>query len=317
MAPKYSRLVKGSPTGSSPDFSGRSGRRRLAGSVRAQRLVANDPDIARAIVRIGEIVHLEDRQVLIHQQDPSNEIFLILHGAIAIEVNRRRVAVRNAGAHVGELALVDPLAVRSATLVALVPTVVFRIPEHKFSRVAARYPDLWRRIAVEIANRLRERNRFLLPPHSQPMLFIGSSAEGRSVVDAMRRVMRRWQLIPRPWTDGVFEASVTTIESLIEVSNEADFAALVLTADDARVARGKKGRVPRDNIVFELGLFMGSLGRERVFILKPMDVDIQIPSDLLGVTWLEYRKDGPGSMEENLRPTCRRIRDRIKKLGAK
>ena len=317
MAPKRARLAKGSPADSSPDFSGVSGRRRLTGAVRAQSLVANDPDIARALVRIGELVHLEDRQVLIHQQDPNNDIFLILHGAIAIEVNGRRIAVRNAGAHVGELALVDPLAVRSATLVALVPTVVFRIPEHKFSRVAARYPDLWRRIAVEIANRLRERNRFLSPPHSQPMLFIGSSTEGRSVVDAMRTVMGRWRLVPRPWTDGVFEASGTTIESLIEVSNEADFAALVLTADDARVARGKKGRVPRDNIVFELGLFMGSLGRERVFILKPMNMDIQIPSDLLGVTWLEYRKAGPGRMEEKLRPTCQRIRERIKKLGAK
>ena len=154
--------------------------------------MANDPGIARALVRIGEFVHLDDRQVLIHRQDPNNDIFLILHGAIATEVNGRQIAVRDAGAHVGELALVDPLAVRSVTLVALAPTVVFRIPEHKFSKVAARYPDLWRRIAVEIANRLRERNRFLIPPHSQPMLFIGSSAEGRTVVDAMRAVMRRW-----------------------------------------------------------------------------------------------------------------------------
>ena len=95
-------------------------------AVRAQSLVANDPNIARALVRNGELVHLDDRQVLVHQQDPNNEIFLILHGAIAIEVNGRRLAVRGAGAHVGELALVDPLAVRSATLVALGPTVLFR-----------------------------------------------------------------------------------------------------------------------------------------------------------------------------------------------
>ena len=149
------------------------------------------------------------------------------------------------------------------------------------------------------------------------MLFIGSSAEGRTVVNAMREVMRRWQLVPRPWTDGVFDASRTTIESLIRLSSEADFAALILTADDARVARGEKGRVPRDNVVFELGLFMGALGRERVFILKPMNLDIQIPSDLLGVTWLEYRKGGRGTMVEKLRPTCQRVRDRIKELGAK
>ena len=317
MAPTRPQPAKGSPADSSPDFSGTSGRRRLTGAVRAQSLVAHDPEIARSLVKIGELVHLDDQDELVRQQDPNNDIFLILRGAIKIEVNGRLIATRNAGTHVGELALVDPLQVRSATLVAEGPTVVFRIPEHKFSRVATRHPDLWRRIAVEIAKRLRERNRFLSPPHSQPMLFIGSSAEGRSVVDAMSKVMRRWQLVLRPWTDGVFEASGTTIESLIIVSNEADFAALVLTADDARIARGKKGRVPRDNIVFELGLFMGSLGRERVFILKPMNVDIQIPSDLLGVTWLKYRGDGPGTMEEKLRPTCQHIQNRIKKLGAK
>ena len=317
MVPKRRRPAKGSPADPSPQFSGATGRRRMTEAVRAQSLVAYDPVIARALVRNGELVHLDDRQVLVRQQDPNNDIFLILHGTIAIDVNGRRIAVRDAGAHVGELALVDPLAVRSATLVALGPTVLFRIPEPKFSRVAASHSDLWRRLAVEIANRLRERNRFLLPPHSQPMLFIGSSAEGRTVVDAMGAVMRRWKLVPRPWTDGVFEASRTAIESLVGLSSDADFAALVLTADDARVARGKKGRVPRDNVVFELGLFMGALGRERVFILKPMNVDIQIPSDLLGVTWLEYRKDGRGTMVEKLRPTCQRLRDRIIQLGAK
>ena len=62
---------------------------------------------------------------------------------------------------------------------------------------------------------------------------------------------------------------------------------------------------------------MEALGRERVFILKPMNVDIRIPSDLLGVTWLEYRRGGPGTMAEKLRPTCQRIRDRITELEAK
>ena len=317
MPRKLAGLPKGSPADLSPQFSGTDGRRRLAATVRAQTLVAYDANIARDLVRIGEVVHLENRQVLIHQQDPNNDIFLILHGTIAIEVNGRRIAKRDAGAHVGELALVDPLAVRSATLVALTQTVVLRIPEHKFSRVATRYPDLWRRIAVEIAHRLRQRDRFLTPPHSQPMLFIGSSSEGRPVVDAMRAVMRRWRLVSRPWTDGVFEASSTSIESLVKLSKETDFAALVLTADDARVTRNREGHVPRDNVVFELGLFMGALGRERVFILKPANVDIQIPSDLLGVTWIEYCWGGSGTRIDKLRPTCRRIREHIKQLGPK
>ena len=76
-------------------------------------------------------------------------------------------------------------------------------------------------------------------------------------------------------------------------------------------------RVPRDNVIFELGLLMGALGRERVFILKPRNVDIRIPSDLLGVTWLDYKRGGPGTMTEKLRPTCKHILARIKVLGPK
>ena len=53
-------------------------------------------------------------------------------------------------------------------------------------------------------------------------------------------------------------------------------------------SRKKKQAAPRDNVIFELGLFMGALGRERTFIVKPRHVDIKIPSDLLGVTFIEY-----------------------------
>ena len=309
--------AKGSPAGAPPRFSGVGGKRRLIESIRRQTLVANEVKIANALASNGELAELQEGDLLSRQGDPENDISLILHGMVSIRVNEREIAVRRAGTHVGELALVDQLAVRSATVMAATPTVLLTIPEHKFSRIASRFPELWRRIAVEIANRLRERHRFVPTPNVDPVLFIGSSSEGRKVVDAIYAVTHRWKLVPRPWTDGVFEASTTTIESLISLSHDADFAALVLTADDAALTRGKKKRVPRDNVIFELGLLMGALGRERVFILKPRNVDIRIPSDLLGVTWLDYRHGGSGTMTEKLRPTCKRILARIKVLGPK
>ena len=45
---------------------------------------------------------------------------------------------------------------------------------------------------------------------------------------------------------------------------------------------------PRDNVVFELGLFMGRLGRRRTILMKPKNTVIKLPSDLVGVTTIDY-----------------------------
>lgn len=101
----------------------------------------------------------------------------------------------------------------------------------------------------------------------------------------------------------------------MKTTSDADFAALVLTADDQTTSRGKKKASPRDNVIFELGLLMGALGRERVFILKPRNVDVRIPSDLLGVTWIEYARAGRLSLRERLKGPCRKIVDDIRRVG--
>jgi CRP/FNR family transcriptional regulator, cyclic AMP receptor protein len=83
------------------------------------------------------------------------------------------------------------------------------------------------------------------------------------------------------------------------------------------VSRGKKKSSPRDNVIFELGLLMGALGRDRVFILKPKGVDVRIPTDLLGVNWLEYRQGGPGTLRNKLGGPCASILRRIGGTGPK
>jgi predicted nucleotide-binding protein len=305
----------GSPQ-ASPRFSGKAGRHNLLEALRSQVLVSNEVDVAKALANAGQLAQFAKGGTLISQGDQDNDIIFILHGEVSIRVNGREVAIRTAGSHIGEMALVDSLAKRSATALAVEPTTVLRVPEYRFTRIARKYPDLWRRIAVEIAKRLRERSKFLPVPHAEPVLFIGSSTEGVAVVDALHDIAKGWKVVPKPWTDGVFEASSTTIESLMAITKEADFAVLVLTADDVTNSRGKKRPSPRDNVIFELGLLMGALGRERVFILRPTNIDIRIPTDLLGVTWLEYRRQGPGSLRSKLRKASRSIINRIATLGS-
>lgn len=296
-------------------FVGRAGKRRLVETLKAQPLIAREEALARSVSRVGALAEYAPGGVLMQQGAPDNDLFLILSGTVSIRINNREVATRTAGAHVGEMALVDPLAKRSATAVAIEPTVVLRIDEHAFTKLATASPDLWRRVAGEIAQRLRERSPSVRQRNDEPVVFIGSSMEGLAVAEEVDRCLKRRRAVRKLWTDGVFQASQTAIESLVTAAAQTDFAVLVLTADDIVVSRRKKRPSPRDNVIFELGLFIGALGRERVVVVKPQGVDIRIPTDLLGVTWLEYARGGNRPIRDRLRTASTAITKRIFTLG--
>ncbi|MDP2859196.1 MAG: nucleotide-binding protein [Bacillota bacterium] len=278
-------------------------------------MVGRDIELAKLIVDAGKLERLAPGEILIRQGADDNHLLLILSGEVAIQINGREVARRLAGRHVGEMALVDSIARRSATVVALEKTVVLRLTEPKFTAIAKRHPDLWRRIAGDIATRLRDRSAGICPPNSKPLVFVGSSAEALSVASELHRQLQRRRLVSCLWTDGVFRASKTAIESLVELAGSADFACLVLSPDDITTSRGRTQYSARDNVTFELGLFIGALGRERVFILKPKNLDVRIPTDLLGVTWLEYNRGGALKMAERLKAAHQLIWNRVRTLG--
>ena len=97
---------------------------------------------------------------IIEQGALDSDLFLILKGAVSIAIDGRIVARRKAGEHVGEMAVVDPHTPRSASVTAIANSVVARIAEPDFSALADRYPLLWRRIALELASRLRAESGF-------------------------------------------------------------------------------------------------------------------------------------------------------------
>lgn len=148
-----------------------------------------------------------------------------------------------------------------------------------------------------------------------PSLFVGSSSEGLRVARALQEELDQ-VCEPLLWSQGAFEATGTTIGSLLEVAQTSDFAALVITPDDSAVVRGSAVSIARDNVVFELGLFLAALGPRRVFIIQPRDLSLTLPSDLAGVTTLSYRYN---RADQNLRAAvglaATEIRDRIASEG--
>lgn len=152
---------------------------------------------------------------------------------------------------------------------------------------------------------------------NRPSLFIGSSSEG---LDVAREVELHLQDVAEVtiWNEGlgIFKLGNSYLESLINSLDNFDFAILILTPDDLVISRDISSQGPRDNVMFELGLFMGRLGRPRTFVLHDSDKDMKIPSDLSGIhtaTFHGNRVDN--NLTAALSPACTLIRKTIKNLG--
>lgn len=146
-------------------------------------------------------------------------------------------------------------------------------------------------------------------------MFIGSSREGLEVARALQFELQN-EVDSTIWSQGVFGLSEGTLEALEAQAHDFDFAALVLTPDDLLTTRGESGNAPRDNVVFEAGLFMGALGRKRVFLVACRDDDLDLPTDLAGITLAEYNRREDGNLIAAVGPVATNMRMTIEAVSA-
>ncbi len=119
------------------------------------------------------------------------------------------------------------------------------------------------------------------------------------------------------WTQGIFELTKATLDSLLKRIDAFDFGCFVFSPDDVTHIRKQDHLVARDNIVFEFGLFIGRLGEERTFIVQPDDSALRLPTDLLGISTASYEVDRRDkNLLAALGPAANRIRRTVKRLGA-
>jgi hypothetical protein len=148
----------------------------------------------------------------------------------------------------------------------------------------------------------------------KPKVFVGSSSEALEIVKSIQVLLNDECEVVR-WDKNFFELSMTTIEVLVKRKDEFDFAILVFTGDDTAVSRGTQFLAPRDNILFELGLFISALGRERTFVVCSKKDKPKIPSDLLGVTFCTFDHPSDGDFISCLGAASTVILKEIKKQG--
>ena len=150
-----------------------------------------------------------------------------------------------------------------------------------------------------------------------PSLFIASSSAGLPVAYDLQEALER-DCHATVWKQGVFEPSRSMLADLLSRLAKPQVALFVFTPDDTLVLRGDTHRVARDNVVFEMGLFIGALGLPRCMHIVPrVQAGMHLPSDLLGLTALDYPADRPdGNRLAALGPACNKIRRRLRDVQA-
>src|SRR5215831_6132754 len=159
---------------------------------------------------------------------------------------------------------------------------------------------------------------------SKLKMFIGSSKKSLRAAKLLATALEDDTLAVTLWTEGVFGLNQGYLEALLRTLTEHDFAAFILGADDmtasleesnpAPASSERSHPSPRDNVLFESGLFLGLLGRDRTFLVRDDSVDLKIPSDLGGTELASYdgRRINGSDAAASMRMACQQITERIK-----
>lgn len=291
-------------------FTGTTGAKLLRSALALQPIFETNRLAVVEIAKAGTVIPFKVGKTVIKQDDAESDIFFIVVGSVRVFRNNRQVAIRSTNNHIGELTTIDTSVRRSATVIANEESVLVKVSEKDFTRIAEKFPFLWRHIAKEIGERLRQHVFKVQSQNAKIRVFIGSTVKSVNLANDLKRRFAKNLYEVNVWTNGIFEPGHSFIEALETEITKADFAALFLGPDDVLHSKRKRFKVPRDNLIFELGLFMGAIGRKRALMICPKSVKVKLPTDLDGVTSIRYA-------DKDMKYVAKELRKSFKKLGTK
>ena len=152
---------------------------------------------------------------------------------------------------------------------------------------------------------------------TKPRVFVGSSSETIDLAEALFERLERDALV-ETWNGAqLFAPTKATLQSLVDIAPTFDFAVFILTNDDVVVSRGQDSPVPRDNVIFELGLFIGAIGADRTLLAYDRGAKPKLPTDLSGITYVGYETRGYSDANPAVTGVARAVKRKIAELGTR
>lgn len=295
-------------------FEGTDGRKMLVSALTAQKLVLGEDKLANRLADRGVLVEAAKDEAIITQGATDIDVFFIISGKFKVVINHKKVATRGNTECVGEMSAIG-VDSRSASIIALEPSVALKISAADFNQAVVDYPRMLIEINRQLIRRLYDRKDLVSPSNTKPKLFVISSVEALGVADQIETVLshhyKDFEVVR--WSHEVFEPAEYTLESLEKQLDRCDFAVAIAQPDDTVNTRGVIQQAARDNVILEYGMFLGRLGRARAFLMLPRDNTPILPSDLKGVTTLQYSINSEGVPAVG--PACIALQKAINLLG--
>jgi len=149
---------------------------------------------------------------------------------------------------------------------------------------------------------------------AKPRVFVASSREAleqaRAVSDNLSDTCHSVV-----WEHAFSPGSIVLEELLDQLNqNRYDFGVFLFGADDVTTIRDSQFFTVRDNVVFELGLFMAKLGRKRSFLIVPDMPDFRIPTDLHGLVWASFDPGHTGGDKAMMSTASNEIRRAVRQV---
>ncbi len=147
---------------------------------------------------------------------------------------------------------------------------------------------------------------------SRPRVFVGSSTEGKPMAERLHALLTEFAR-PRLWPNA-FRLSQNFLDEILRQAHECEFGVFLMPADDMIVKRGMTQAAARDNVLFELGVFLGALGKDRAFFVFCGDNPPELPSDLHGINAGTFPNGPLSDASDVLRPVAVKIHDAIQHM---
>jgi hypothetical protein len=142
-------------------------------------------------------------------------------------------------------------------------------------------------------------------------LFICSSVASLDVALALKNNLSG-DFMVTTWKENTFQLGHHNLDSIIKASTKYHYVLLVLTPDVVQTFNNNTTANVKDNIIFEMGFFIGIFGKERTFFIVENAPDFKLPTYVSGINYTDFIKpNGPDLLETSLQKCCVHIKNAI------